>query len=178
MTHSYNLMKRYLQLIDVKTPGPRYDVTPLFTDYEAFSELVEDIANHFSSKQYEYVAGIDALGFILGTAVAVRVQKGFIPIRKRGKLPVDTLSVDFVDYSGKQKALEIRLDAIPSGARILLIDEWIETGAQMRAAIELIEVQKGVIAGIATIGMDETDVTQELEENYQCFRAYVETLNN
>jgi len=115
-------MKKYLQLIDINTPGPRYDVTPLFSDYEAFSELVEDIANHFGSNEYDYVAGIDALGFILGTAVAVRIQKGFIAIRKSGKLPVDTLSVDFVDYSGKQKALEIRLDVIPSGARILLHD--------------------------------------------------------
>jgi len=170
-------MKKYLQLIDVNTPGPRYDVTPLFSDYEAFSELVEEIANHFVSNEYDYVAGIDALGFILGTAVAMKDHKGFIAIRKRGKLPVETLSVDFVDYSRKQKALEIRLDVIPLGARILLIDEWIETGAQVKAAIELIESQKGAIAGIATIGMDDSSVTLGLRENYNCFQAYVETHN-
>jgi len=169
-------MSKYPPLIDVNTQGPRNDVTPLFTDYEAFSELLEDIIQHFSSNDYDFVAGIDALGFILGTAVAIRVEKGFIAIRKSGKLPVKTRSVNFVDYSGKQKSLEIRLDAIPSNARILLVDEWIETGAQIRAAIELIESQQGKVAGIATISMDDNDVTMGLRNSYECYEAISETL--
>jgi len=75
-------MTNYLQLIDVNTPGPRYDVTPLFADYEAFSALVDDLVVQFNPSGLDYIAGMDALGFILGTAVALRMKKGFIPIRK------------------------------------------------------------------------------------------------
>lgn len=164
-------MRKFLDLIDVNTKGPRYDVTPLFANYEAFSSLVEEITTHYRSVEFDYVAGIDALGFILGTAVAIRAQKGFVAIRKGGKLPVDTQSVNFVDYSGNPKSLEIRLDMIPIGAKILLVDEWIETGAQIMAAIELIESQKGVIAGIATISMDNSEATRRLRKKYKCYYA-------
>jgi adenine phosphoribosyltransferase len=165
-------MSRYLQLIDVNTQGPRCDVTPLFTHYESFSSLVDDITKQFSLDDFDFVAGIDALGFILGTAVAVRVKKGFIPIRKGGKLPVETLAVGFVDYSGKPKTLEIRADVILKGARILLIDEWIETGAQVNAAIKLIESQHGIIAGVATINIDDNDITRSLKEKYKCYEVW------
>ncbi len=165
---------KYLQLIDTNTNGQRYDVTPLFADYDAFSALVDDIASAFESSEFDYVAGIDALGFILGAAVAIRVEKGFIPIRKGGKLPVTTRSVSFVDYSGMQKSLEIRVDAALLGARVILIDEWIETGTQVHAAVELVESQQGIIAGIATIKMDENESTQILKKKYKCYQAWRE----
>ena len=166
-------MTKYLQLIDVNTQGSRNDVTPLFADHESFSALLDDISKQFSPSEFDYVAGIDALGFILGTAVALRSKKGFIPIRKGGKLPVETRSVKFVDYSGKQKSLEIRTDVISPGARILLVDEWIETGAQVKAAIELIESLMGVVAGVATINIDDNDVTQLLKKKYKCYEAWI-----
>lgn len=153
-------------LIDVNTEGPRYDVTPLFADFESFSALVEELLAQSSTIEFDYVAGIDALGFILGTALSFRALKGFIPIRKGGKLPVETLSVNFVDYSGQEKSLEIRADAIKPGARVLLVDEWIETGAQVNAAIELIERLKGVVIGIATINIDENKETEKLKKKY------------
>lgn len=153
-------------LIDVNTEGPRYDVTPLFADFESFSALVEELLAQSSTIEFDYVAGIDALGFILGTALSFRALKGFIPIRKGGKLPVETLSVNFVDYSGQEKSLEIRADAIKPGARVLLVDEWIETGAQVNAAIELIERRKGVVIGIATINIDENKETEKLKKKY------------
>jgi adenine phosphoribosyltransferase len=82
-------MTDYLRLIDIHTRGPRYAVTPLFGDYEAFMGLVRDLGRPFESVEFEVVAGIDALGFILGTALALRLHKGSLPIRKGGKLPVD-----------------------------------------------------------------------------------------
>ena len=165
-------MSNFLSLIDTDTPGPRCDVTPLFADFEAFSALVEDIFAHFRGLEFDYVAGIDALGFILGTAVALRAKKGFISIRKGGKLPVETRSVQFVDYTGLQKSLEIRPDMLPSDARILLVDEWIETGAQVNAAIELIENQQCEVVGIATINIDENDLTSSLKKKYNCYSAW------
>ena len=167
-------MSNYLHLIDVNTEGPRCDVTPLFSDFESFSALVDDLLAQLNTDAFDYVAGIDALGFILGTAISFRALKGFIPIRKGGKLPVETLSVHFVDYSGQEKSLEMRVDAIKPGARVLLVDEWIETGAQVNAAIELIESQKGVVVGVATINIDENKETEKLKKTYKCYAVWAD----
>jgi adenine phosphoribosyltransferase len=165
-------LKEYLQLIDTNTAGPRCDVTPLFADPVAFSRLVDDLVLPFSSIQIDYVAGIDALGFILGTAIAMRLNKGFIPIRKEGKLPVETVTTSFVDYSGKQKTLELRKGLIRESAKILIVDEWIETGAQMQAAIDLIEHEKGIVIGIATINIDDNPYPKVLMEKYRCHSVW------
>jgi adenine phosphoribosyltransferase len=161
-------MKDYLNLIDTNTPGPRCDVTPLFTSPESFSELIADLVKPFEKLDIKYVAGIDALGFILGTAVALHLSKGFITIRKGGKLPVPVLSCQFTDYTGLQKALEIRTDIIKSGDSILLIDEWIETGAQITAAVALLEDLGAEVVGIATINIDDCSATRRLQEKYTC----------
>ena len=164
-------MKDYLKLIDTDTPGPRNDVTPLFADAEAFAALIADISDFFPPDTYDLVAGIDALGFVLGAAAAAKSGKGFLAIRKGGKLPVETVSRQFVDYSGQQKSLEIRLDAITPGTRFLLVDEWIETGTQISAAAALIEGLGGVVAGIATLNIDDKEKTRELQALYRCFDA-------
>lgn len=165
-------MKDYLQLIDTHTSGARSDVTPLFTNAAAFSRLVEDLSFPFASTPIDYVAGIDALGFILGTAIAIHLQKGFIPVRKGGKLPVDTVKKDFIDYSGNRKTLELRKGIIRESSKILIVDEWIETGAQMQAAVDLIEKEKGIIAGIATINIDTNPITRILQRKYKCYAAW------
>ena len=138
----------YLALIDHQTSGNRCDVTPLFSDYAAFSALVDDLAALVEPLAFDIVVGIDALGFILGAALALRIQTGFVPIRKGGKLPIAVDAAECVDYTGQRKTLELRRDALAPGTRVLLVDEWIETGAQVRSAIQLIEGQGGVIAGI------------------------------
>lgn len=162
----------YLRLIDTHTAGPRYDVTPLFADAAAFATLVEDLAARLGATTFELVAGIDALGFILGAALAIHARTGFVPIRKGGKLPVPADAVAFVDYSGERKSLELRRGAIWPGARVVLVDEWIETGAQMRAAIALIEAQGGMVAGIATIHMDANAQTESLARGYRCVQVW------
>ena len=121
-------MKDYLSLIDTNTQG-RCDVTPLFADREAFSQLAEDLAKPFLSLDIDVVVAIDALGFILGTAIAERLRVGLVPARKGGKLPVETIRETSVDYTGEEKALELRTDSMKPGADVLIVDEWIETGA-------------------------------------------------
>jgi adenine phosphoribosyltransferase len=165
-------MNDYLRLIERDTFSPRYDVTPLFGDYEAFMGLVRDLGRPFESVEFEVVAGIDALGFILGTALALRFQKGFIPIRKGGKLPVEVDTSHFVDYTGHEKSLELRVDTIELGTRVLLVDEWVETGTQVRAAIDLIEGQGGVVIGVAAINIDDTEATCSLRERYNCHTVW------
>jgi adenine phosphoribosyltransferase len=152
----------YLQLIAEGHPGTRCDVTPIFADAAAFAAATADLVNMAAPFEHDLVAGIDALGFILGGAVASREGKGFVAIRKGGKLPVEVHTATFVDYSGEQKSLELRADAFPAGSRILLIDEWIETGAQARAAIELISQQSGVVVAIGCINCDSIEKTAEL----------------
>ncbi|MBN2085094.1 MAG: hypothetical protein JW748_07690 [Anaerolineales bacterium] len=161
-------MQEYLRLIDTNTAGNRCDVTPLFSDPEAFSQLIDDLSAPFISKEIDCIAGIDALGFIIGTAISIRFRKGFIPIRKHGKLPVRVEKREFIDYTGEKKALEIRKGIIKPGDKILLVDEWIETGAQIRAAIDLIEHEGGVIIGIATINIDKNQTVEEIIAKYHC----------
>jgi len=171
-------MHEYIQLIDTHTVGARCDVTPIFANPDAFSQLVIDLSSPFTSTPIDYVAGIDALGFILGTAVAIHLKKGFIPLRKDGKLPVDTVKKEFIDYSGMRKALELRKGLIRESAKILLVDEWIETGAQMQAAIELIEKEKGIVAGIATINIDSNPIPRLLQEKYKCHAIWFDMREN
>ena len=171
-------MKEYLQLIETNTSGPRCDVTPLFANPIAFAQLVTDLSLPFMSTSIDYVAGIDALGFILGTAISVHLQKGFIPIRKEGKLPVDTVKKDVIDYSRNRKTLELRKGIIREFAKILIVDEWIETGAQMQAAIELIEKEKGIVVGIATINIDTNPISQFLQKKYKCHAVWFDMQEN
>ncbi len=167
-------MKDYLRLIDTHTRGPRCDVTPLFSDTAAFSALVSDLVAPFDAAEIDLVAGIDALGFILGTAIAIRLGRGFIPIRKGGKLPVQADRVDFVDYTGQSKSLELRAGAVQPEAKILLVDEWIETGAQVKAAAQLIARQGGILAGITSISMDLNEKTRPLLQTYHCHAIWME----
>src|SRR3990172_7957420 len=161
-------MKNYLQLIDTHTSGPRCDVTPLFANPEAFAQLITDLAKPFASTALDYVAGIDALGFVLGTAIAVRLHKGFITIRKGGMLPVAATAVELIDYTAQKKSLELRQGILQAGNRVLIVDEWIETGAQAQAAIELIEQVGGIVTGVATINIDDNPLPRRLRKKYRC----------
>jgi adenine phosphoribosyltransferase len=165
-------MRDYLRLIDGHTRGRRCDVTPLFADAEAFARLVADLAVPFADADLDYVAGIDALGFILGTAVALYLKVGFIPIRKEGKLPVPVEHVEFVDYSGQKKGLELRVAAIRRDSRVLLVDEWIETGTQALAALELLERAGARVASVVAINIDDNEATRTLCQRYQCHSVW------
>jgi len=159
-------MKPYLAHIDTDTCGNRNDVTPLFADRNAFVQLVADLVCPFAGAFIDRVIAIDALGFILGTAVAERLGVGLIPVRKGGKLPVPSERIEFVDYTGMPKALEMRRDALAPGMKVLVVDEWVETGAQVLAAIALAERLGAEIGGIATICMDRNANTSGLRERY------------
>lgn len=165
----------YFALIDrSKLHYKRSDVTPIFADPAAFAALVGDLVAPFRDAGVQRVVGTDALGFIVGTAVALRLGVGFVPVRKGGKLPVKKETAAFRDYSGEEKSLELRADPWPTGTRVLLVDEWIETGAQARAAAELVERAGGVIVGIAAIAFRRNERTAPLWERYRCHGLWPE----
>lgn len=168
-------MKQYLRWIDTNTTGNRNDVTPLFAHPADFNALVDDLVACVSDTPIDLVAAIDSLGFILGTAIAQKLNVGILTVRKGGKLPVEVDRIEFSDYTGLSKQLEIRRDILLPGQRVLLVDEWIETGAQVSAAISLIEGQGAIVAGIATINMDRNEKTKQLSAKYYVWSVMDET---
>ncbi len=120
------VIDEYLRLIDTST-SPRYDITPLFGDPAAFRSLVQDLSAHFRGR-VEVVAGIDAADLILGAAIALSFRERIRAERKGGKFSSPVDSVSFIDYSGRDKTLEIRQKSLIPGARVLVVDDWIETG--------------------------------------------------
>uniref|UniRef100_A0A8C0UBU1 adenine phosphoribosyltransferase n=1 Tax=Cyanistes caeruleus TaxID=156563 RepID=A0A8C0UBU1_CYACU len=167
----------YLALMAPNVKGPNYawlDPSRLYCHPQGLQDCVADLLQPFQGDSIDMVAGIDAMGFILGAAAAATLQKGFLAIRKAGHLCVQTAAQPYTDYSGREKVMEVRTDAIlpgeptgcspfgraasvstghsstaspPPGLRILLVDQWVETGGTMRAAIELVERLGGVVAG-------------------------------
>lgn len=114
------------------------DITTLLKDAEGLQMTVKSLANHFQGHGIGKVAGIEARGFILGAAVAYELGLGFIPVRKKGKLPAETVGQDYELEYGIDR-IEIHTDAIEAGESILLIDDLIATGGTASAACALIE---------------------------------------
>ncbi|MCG9917269.1 MAG: adenine phosphoribosyltransferase [Phenylobacterium sp.] len=123
---------------DYPKPGIQFrDITTLLADARAFRQAVDELVQPFAGLKIDKVAGIEARGFILGGAVAHQLSAGFVPLRKKGKLPHRTRSVEYALEYGSD-ALEIHLDAFQAGERIMLVDDLIATGGTALAAIDLL----------------------------------------
>jgi len=124
------------------------DITPLLADAKAFAAAVKQLCKGFEDAAVDYVAAVEARGFIFGSAAAVELGAGFIPIRKKGKLPSATESVTY-DLEYGQDTLEVHKDSIEKGAKVLMVDDLLATGGTMAAACELVEKIGGEIGAIA-----------------------------
>ncbi len=130
-------------------PGIQFrDITTLLADPDAFNDVIERFVNHYQDEQIDLVVGIEARGFIIGAPLALRLGKGFIPIRKAGKLPGPTHGLDYVLEYGSDR-LEVHQDAIPVGSRVLMVDDLLATGGTMGVSSRLIEQVGGIIVGYA-----------------------------
>ena len=164
----------YLDIMSPNTKGEKFawlDPTSIYINGDSFHDLINDLVLDLKNVKCDVVAGLDAMGFVLGTALATRLNVGFLPIRKAGKLCVDTDSVTFTNYSGRTQDMEVRTPAFLSGTRVLLVDQWIETGGTMDGAIRLVKRQKGIVAGIVAIAMESNDKTDEYRECFPCITA-------
>ena len=124
------------------------DITPLLADPKAFAAAVDALCADFTNAGIKYVAAVEARGFIFGSAVAERLGAGFVPIRKKGKLPYKTEAVTY-DLEYGTDTLEVHRDAVSKGAKVLIVDDLLATGGTMAAACKLIKKIGGQIAGIS-----------------------------
>jgi adenine phosphoribosyltransferase len=127
-----------------------HDVTTLFKDKKAFHYVVRHLAAYYKNRQVDYVAAIEARGFILGGALAQVFGCGFLPVRKPGKLPADTISETYELEYGTDK-LEIHKDAVKKGDKVLIVDDLVATGGTLVAGIRLVEKLGGEVVGVGTI---------------------------
>jgi adenine phosphoribosyltransferase len=141
-------LERYIRSIpDWPKKGILFrDITPLLADPKAFSAAVDALCTNFRKAGVEYVAAVEARGFIFGAAVAEKLATGFVPIRKKGKLPYTTESVTY-DLEYGTDTLQIHKDAVEKGSKVLMVDDLLATGGTMAAACQLIEKIDGQIVG-------------------------------
>lgn len=123
------------------------DITPLLKDHKAFNRVLNLLKEHYENMEFDYIAGVEARGFIVAAPLSCLSEKGFIPIRKPGKLPAAKISASYELEYGENK-LEIHCDAINEGDKILLIDDLLATGGTVQASIELIENLGGKVVSI------------------------------
>ncbi|MFH1202325.1 MAG: adenine phosphoribosyltransferase [Candidatus Omnitrophota bacterium] len=142
-------LKSYIRSIpDFPIKGILFrDITTLLKDKDGFELAVDLLAQKFVGKQIDTVVAVEARGFILGAAVAYKLGAGFVPVRKKGKLPAKTYSATYGLEYGKD-TLEIHKDAVKKGARVLIVDDLLATGGTVDATVRLVEKLKAKVAGI------------------------------
>lgn len=130
---------------DFPKPGIQFkDITPLLADARLFAGAIDLLTEKFAPGSVDAVVGIDARGFIFAAAAAVRLQAGFVPVRKKGKLPYQTIEQDYALEYG-HATVAIHTDAIKPGSRVLLVDDLLATGGTSAAAVALVKKLGGEI---------------------------------
>jgi adenine phosphoribosyltransferase len=146
-----DLRSKIREVQDFPTPGVGFkDVTPMLADPVTLRETVSQLATWVKSKEPDLVLGAEARGFWLGSAVAVEAGVGFIPARRPGKLPPETVSATYVLEYG-ENSLELHPDLIPNGARVVIHDDVLATGGTVEAIAGLVERLGGVVVGACFI---------------------------
>ena len=125
-----------------------YDVTTLLRDPGGFQQALDDLVAPYDENAVDVVVGIESRGFILGAAVADRLNAGFVLVRKPGNLPANTIQVSY-DLEYGSDVLEMHADAIELGQRVLIVDDLLATGGTARATIDLVKQTGGEILGLA-----------------------------
>lgn len=136
---------------DYPKPGIIFkDITTLLKDPEAFRLASEALADHYRPQVFDLVLGIEARGFIFGGALALALGRGFVPVRKPGKLPAAVISESYALEYGED-TVNMHVDAVSPGQRVLLCDDLLATGGTLAATAALVEKAGGVVAGIGVV---------------------------
>ena len=127
-----------------------YDITTLLKDKVGFATLIDALSEHYLDKEIDLVLGMEARGFIFGPALAYRLNAGFVPVRKPGKLPAATSRVEY-DLEYGSNTLEIHKDAIQKGQRVIIVDDLLATGGTAAATVKLAKSLGADIAGLGFV---------------------------
>jgi adenine phosphoribosyltransferase len=145
-------LKRLIRNIpDFPKQGVQFkDITPLLQNGPAFKRAIDAMAAHYSSSGANVIVSIEARGFIIGAALAYSMGKSFVPLRKPGKLPFTSVRAELEKEYGKD-AIEMHIDALKAGDKVLIIDDVLATGGTLNAAIKLVETAGASVEGIGVL---------------------------
>jgi adenine phosphoribosyltransferase len=146
-----------------------WDITPILKDKRLFKEIIKQLADHYRGTQIDVVVSNEARGFIIGAPLAYELGVGFVPIRKKGKLPSKCVNLTYKkEY--ECDTIEIHEDAVLPGQKVLIVDDLLATGGTVKANIELVEKLGGEIVGIGfLIELDYLDGRRALGSKYEVF---------
>ncbi|RFU38073.1 adenine phosphoribosyltransferase [Actinomadura logoneensis] len=145
------IQDRIRDVSDYPKPGVLFkDITPLLADHVAFAGVVDTVVNHHGRGTVDKIVGIEARGFILAAPVAYHMGAGFVPVRKKGKLPAATFEQDYELEYGTE-TIEMHTDAFEPGDRVLIVDDVLATGGTARAAAELVRRGGGDVVGLSVL---------------------------
>ena len=143
-----DLRAKIREIPDFPKPGILfYDITTLLKDAGAFKESIDLMLEPFRDKQIDLVVGMESRGFIFSAPMAIELNAGFVPVRKLGKLPAETASVEYALEYGTN-TLEIHKDAIQPGQKVLIVDDLLATGGTVLGTIELVKMLKAEVVGL------------------------------
>src|SRR5580704_9161070 len=159
-----NLRESIRTIPDYPKDGIQFrDITTLLADARAFRRAVDELVQPFAGLKLDKVAGIEARGFILGGAVAHQLSTGFIPLRKKGKLPHRTRAVEYALEYGSD-SMEMHLDALTAGEKVMLVDDLIATGGTALAAVQLLrEARAEIVAAAFVVDLPELGGAAKLQ---------------
>jgi adenine phosphoribosyltransferase len=143
------LRAKIREIPDFPKPGILfYDITTLLKDRDAYKEAIDLMLEPYQGETIDIVVGMESRGFIFSAPMAYQLKAGLVPVRKLGKLPAETITVEYALEYGSN-TLEIHRDAIEAGQRVLIVDDLLATGGTVRGTIELVERLKGQVVGLA-----------------------------
>ena len=148
MAEAEHDLTRFIRTVqDFPTPGIEFkDISPLLSDARAFAQSIEMLAGYYKDKPIEYVAGIEARGFLIAAALSLQLEAGLLPIRKSGKLPGPVFSLSYeLEYGSA--TLELQKGCFSEGSNILIVDDVLATGGTAECAGQLVNLAGGKIAG-------------------------------
>ena len=170
-------LTKYIRTVpDFPEPGIMFrDVTTLFAAPVAFKAMIEQFNQKFTNIDIDYIGGIDARGFIIGAALALTREIGFVPVRKKGKLPYETIAEDYALEYGTA-TLELHTDAVSTGSKVLIVDDLIATGGTAIAAVNLFrQLNADVVACAFLVDLPDlggADKLRELDVNVTALCAF------
>lgn len=162
------VMKKIIRDIpDFPVPGVLFrDITPVLQDPKAFKEVIDSMVECVAPTKPDVILGIESRGFILGTPIALELGLGFVPVRKAGKLPAETIRAEYsLEYG--TNIVEMHRDAVEPGMKVAIVDDLLATGGTAKAAVQLVEELGGTVAGVNFLIELEFLKGRTLLENYE-----------